>query len=615
MKQFTSPSATRVPGRGVGRPSGGAPHARTSFSSIDFASGPRPPEAVPVEVEDFHGHLGTSYSSITNLQPAPATPHGALIAPEGDPLPAPDPVTGLREYESRMFVNLDDGSTVPVVRDPSTGEWHERPPGSRLARGPALHWAAHTGTWRSRSPGGSSSDSSPSISHSSSSASISHSASTSSLTPAMNNVSLASATRIDPDWHFNRYTLQVSSAVNRAVAFPGKRPVMMGNERYFIDVNFGNSSGAVPAAPPTLFSVNARGQLAIAGRVESNGLYRLNDGRHFLPVGTEFCRVEFDSSQLRWKILDSRGLGAPDIRIEMGGASDTWVPMMSVDNVAGLFQLGRNDMGYTGLVGPVDLVNNSLDRRVYTYMQSYLRQIIGTDSTIRLAPVAHKGALVDDYIWRNGYPYDCLTSIYSAKAAGLPLPPGMPVFDAFQGLATVGCSENGGFNLTRVSREMQLCYPDRTRSLAEDQLLNAWKQKRDAKDNKAKGALNEQMYEARLTEDGYTLLAGGTCGGGQNGLDRVFEGPAGHIYILEAKHVSSDSAGKLSDVSLGSTSRARQMTDRWVSNVLALSDTSTPAARAVSEALTRGQLFKLLGVTTQEGRLILFKINMSLVDI
>lgn len=123
------------------------------------------------------------------------------------------------------------------------------------------------------------------------------------------------------------------------------------------------------------------------------------------------------------------------------------------------------------------------------------------------------------------------------------------------------------------------------------------------------------MYEARLTEDGYRLLEGGTYGGGQNGFDRVFEGPAGNIYIiLEAKHVSKTPSGTLSNASMGWINEARQMSDKWVCKVLASADPKTPAHKAVSGAMKRGQLFKLLGTTTEEGKLIMFKIDMSFME-
>ncbi|SME91125.1 MULTISPECIES: hypothetical protein [unclassified Pseudomonas] len=614
MKQFTSPSVPPVTGRPVDRPSGAAPSARTAFPVVDFAGGPLPPEAIPVRNTPSAAVPSATYQRMTDLPTPPAVTRDAIFAALGDPIPAPDPATGLREYDSRTYLNLDDGTTVLAVRDPQTGEWRERLPDSRLPQGPALHRVPQTNTWRSHSAA-SSSSSSPSLSHSPSASSLSHSASSSSLTAPLSSVSLSATQRIDPVWDLGLYTLPVSPAPTNTLAFPGKRAFMIGAEQYFMDANYGNPSGAVPNALPHLFAVGAGGNLVNAGRIEPDGLFRLNDNRHYLPVDTGFCSVSFDSARLRWKVMEAGGHGGAGIFIEMGGAPDSWVPMLAVDQLSNLFQAARNIKGYAGRVGAVDLLNSSIDQRVYHYMQGYLRQIVGfCEPTVRSAPTAQKGRLIDAYIWRNGYPYDCLASICSALKSRRPLPPGMPIFDGFQGLGTVSCSKDGNFNVARISRTMQLHYPDRRRSVAEEKLLETWREKDAARDNKRKGEVNEAMYEARLTEDGYTVLPGGTYGGGQNGFDRVFEGPAGDIYILEAKHVSHTSAGELANVSLGGTTNSRQMTDSWVRQVLALSQPDTPAARRVSDALWRGQLFKLLGATSKDGKLVMFKIDMSPVD-
>ncbi|KTC56688.1 hypothetical protein AO262_03070 [Pseudomonas fluorescens ABAC62] len=258
-------------------------------------------------------------------------------------------------------------------------------------------------------------------------------------------------------------------------------------------------------------------------------------------------------------------------------------------------------------------MSNSIDKRVYTYMQGYMRQIVGCrHQAIRDAPTARKGVLVDAYIWRHGYPYADLARACSALENGRALPPGIPVFDAFQGLGTVTCTRDGNFGVERIQQSAQLIYPDRTRSPNEQALLDQWLA--SSHDNRRKGELNEIMYEARLTEDGYRRLAGGTYGGGQNGFDRVFEGPAGDIYILEAKHVSHTTNNKLASVSLGWTTGSRQMTDHWVRQVLNLSAPNTEAARRVSQALRGGQLFKVLGTTPKDGKLIMFKIDMRPVD-
>jgi hypothetical protein len=112
MKQFTSPSVQPVAGRPVDRPSGAAPSARTAFPVVDFAGGPLPPEAIPVRNRPAAAVPSATYQRITDLPTTPAVTRDAIFAPDGDPIPAPDPATGLREYESRSYLNLDDGTTV-----------------------------------------------------------------------------------------------------------------------------------------------------------------------------------------------------------------------------------------------------------------------------------------------------------------------------------------------------------------------------------------------------------------------------------------------------------------------------------------------------------------------
>lgn len=615
MKQYTSGSVPSGTGHAPTRPLGTAPQARTSFSTVDFAH--RATSAEPSLLEDNPslGIFGATYQYIVDLPSTPEVTRNPVFVPHGDPIPAPDPTTGLRHYASRDYADTEDGTTVMVTHDPVTGEWHERAPDSRVTRGPALHWMAPTMTWRSGSPDSSSSSSSPGVSHSDSGSSLSHSTSSSSIPRTMSHVNLSSVTRIDPVWSLAPYKLVAGGAPTLSTAPTGFKSLMIGREQFFVDIHFGDLSGTVPHAKPDLYSVDMSGKRIRVGRVEPNGLYQVNGLRHYLPLGSDFYAVAFDSAGKQWSITCPQGTVLPDIRIEMGSAPDKWVPTLAVDNVLDLFQSSRQNRGYTSLVGPVDLAGNSHDRQVYSYMQNYLRQIIGfCDPFIRRAPMAMKGDMIDAYIWTNGYPYDCLTAIHAALARGQPLPPGMPVFDALEGLGTVKCSKNGNFSVARISSQRQLCYPDRTRSAAENDLLVEWKKCRDAKDGKAQGERNEQMYEARLTEDGYTLLPGGTYGAGQNGFDRVFEGPTGNIYLLEVKHVSKKPSGELGNASLGSMTDARQMTDKWVRRVLGFSDPTSAASTAVSKALARGQLFKLLGTTTEDGQLILFKIDMSLVD-
>lgn len=611
MKQFTSPSVPSGPGRTPARPSGAAPHARTSYALVDFAQGSRPAEPSPLEENPALAIFGATYQRIVELpSPLAVDPH-AVFAPHGDPIPSPDPSTGLRQYASRDYVDMDDGTTVRVTRDPATGEWRERLPDVRVARGPALHWMAQTNTWRSGSPASSSASSSPGVSHSSSASSLIHSGSSSSLSYTMSPVNLGNAKRRDPVWDLNHYRLTVNGALPVAPTPLGYKPVMIGREQYFLDAHFGSASLSAPRAAPHIYSAS----LSRVGKVTDEGFYRLNDGRHFLPIGSDVCPVAFDRSLLCWKVTGPQGASLPDIFIETGSAPDKWVPVMTLARVDDVFQSARRVKGYPGLIGPVDVLNNSVDKTVYGYMQGYLRQIIGAcDATILRAPVAIKGELIDAYIWRHGYPYDCLTSIHSALEAGLPIPPGMPVFDAFQGLGTVSCSKDGNFNVGRISPYTQLCYPDRRRSAEEDALLAEWKLSRDARDTRGKGALNERMYQTRLTEDGYRLLEGGTYGGGHNGFDRVFEGPAGHIYILEAKHVGKTAHGNPGNAKLAMTTTAFQMTDRWVGEVLAHSDFRKPAEVAVRAARSSGRLYKLLGTTTEDGKLILFRIDMSPVE-
>lgn len=611
MKQFTSPgeSGSR---RTAQRPTGAAPHALTAYSDVDFAVGPRPPQAVRVESPE---PLGAVYHDLVDLQPQPAQTRPAIFAALGDPLPAPDPETGVRHYLPYAYLDTEDGTTVMGARDPLTLQWRETSPELLLSRGPALQRVAQTNTWRSDSSGGSSA-SSTSVSQSSSASSLAQSPSFSSLAPMMNNVTLATATRIDPVWNIDLYKLPVGAAPAPTLSFPEKKSIMIGADHYVMDTYYGDTSTKAPyrKTDSKLYSVDSNGELSESGHIEPNGVFKINGKGSYVQFGTGFCEVLFDNATQRWKVVGASTSARPDIYIEMGHAPDKWVPALAVDRVPELFQSARDIKTNTTRTGPVDLIDHPVDKQVYAYMQTYLRQIIGCcEPSILGAPVQQKGKLIDEYIWRHGYPYDCLSSIVDAVKTQQPLPPGLPAFDAFQGLATVTCSKSGGFNVAGIYNELHLRYPDRERSAAERLLLTAWKARKDARQTREQGALNEQMYEARLTQDGYVRLPGGTYGGGQNGFDLVFKGPAGNIYILEVKHVGS-AQNRPGTVMLGSITAAYQMTNTWIARVLSVSDTHSDAYKHIVSASNKGQLFKLLGTTTPDGTLILFKIDMSPVD-
>jgi len=159
-----------------------------------------------------------------------------------------------------------------------------------------------------------------------------------------------------------------------------------------------------------------------------------------------------------------------------------------------------------------------------------------------------------------------------------------------------------------VLQNDQLYYPQRQRTPDEQQLLDQWKALNTTDENILRGQANEKMYQALLENDGYRIIPGGTYGGGQNGFDLVFKGPADDVYVLEVKHAKS-----------GSTSMAKvnpdyQMEDGWVARVLSRLDANDPGAgQVVEEALRRQRLFKVIGATLPDGKLVLFKIDMSAV--
>ncbi len=182
---------------------------------------------------------------------------------------------------------------------------------------------------------------------------------------------------------------------------------------------------------------------------------------------------------------------------------------------------------------------------------------------------------------------------------------GIVQFDPFQGMATVAVRREGSFNVDAVAANDQFHYPHRQRRADEIALFDQWKTL-SIQDAKGRGLANEKMYRALLVNDGYQIIPGGTYGGGQNGFDLVFKGPAGDVYVLEVKHA------KPRNVSMQRVYEHFQMEDGWVRRVLKKLDRSDPGARQqVADALDRQRLFKVIGATLPDGKLVLFKIDMS----
>lgn len=512
--------------------------------------------------------------------PGPMPPMAVLVT--GALLPAPS-AEGVYTHNGRTYLDLETGETVLVVRDPHTGEWRERAPHHLAATGASVQRVAGSSLWARRNA------------------------------VAQAPVSLPTAVpargRLDPVWDLQRY--DVSQASNVPL-FPmaGMNDFVVQGTRYYVNAQFNLKAFRIKQSHIQQRGPN--GNLRPSGSFAEDGIIRLS-GREpltYLHVGGVTSRIELDNVRQKWRLL---GNGVEAIYLDTGGHLSSWVPQLQLRDIGDIISQARRVLGYTGVSSDMSQgVMSTMDKNTYVYMQQYARQLIGSETTaIHQAPVRDRDRMIDEHIWRHGYPYDRLRQAISAQADGRALPAGIAQFDPLQGTATVSVREGGSFNVQSVSSNAQLHYPRRRRSDEHQRLFEQWSAL-DIHATRQRGEANERMYRQMLVEDGYRIIPGGTYGRGQNGFDLVLQGRADAIYLLEIKHIPPSNTNRLSSVSMAKGLGYWQMEDRWVTAVLAHPEAAnSPAGDAVRHALGNQQLFKLVGATAPNGTQYVFKIDMS----
>lgn len=514
--------------------------------------------------------------------PGPMPAMAVLVT--GSLLPASS-AEGVSTHNGRTYLNLETGETVLVMRDPDTGEWRERAPHQLAATGAAVQRVVGSLLWARRTAPAQAPVSWP----------IS--------------VSATARRRLDPVWDLQRYDV---SQAGSAPVFPmaGMNDFVVEGSRYYVSAKFDLQAFRIKDSH--IQQRGPRGHLRPGGSFAEDGIIRLFavEPLTYLRVGGFTSRIELDTVRQKWRLL---GNGVEAIYLDTGGHLSSWVPELRLREIGDIISDARRVLGYTGVSSDMSQgVMSTMDKDTYRYMQQYARQLIGFDTMpIREAPVRDRDRMIDEHIWRHGYPYDRLRQAINAQAAGRALPVGIAQFDPFQGLATVSAREGGSFNVQSVSSHAQLHYPRRRRSDEQQRLFEQWRAL-DIHATRQRGEANERMYRQMLVEDGYQIIPGGTYGMGQHGFDLVLQGPTGAVYLLEIKHIPPGNPNRLSSVSMAKGLGYWQMEDRWVNAVLAHPEAAnSPAGFAVRQTLGNQQLFKVIGATAPDGTQYLFKIDMS----
>ncbi len=533
------------------------------------------------------GHRGDGFFELPHISPldlpGPTAPQAVLV-PEGA-LPVAN-ANGMRIVNERTYLDLESGQTVMVVLDPVTGAYQQRAPYELAASGPPLQRVVGTSTWTATAP-----------------------AARATVQPGPAPVTQRG--RLDPSWDLRRYDVRHGGTTS-VHPLPGKHGFMIQGQPYYVDAQFALDD--YKRGRSEIHLLNASNQLVRCGTIAEDGVIQIrgNPVSTYIGIGPVISRAEFDSVRSKWR-LRADVQGGADIYLDTGGRLGSWVPELRLDSIGPVIAAARKVLGYTGVSSDIGVgYMSTMDKQTYCYMRQYARQMVAFDNPhIRTARALAQDRLIDQHIWVHGYPYDRLMQGVSAKAEDRALPIGVAQFDPFQGMATYSARREGGFNVEAIRGNDQLHYPQRRRTQDEQQLFDHWSSL-SIDDTGLRGAANEQMYRAMLTNDGYQVIPGGTYGGGQHGFDVVLRGPAGDVYLLEIKHVSSDSNNRLSTVHMARVSSNFQMEDGWIRNVLRKSDAGgAEAGRVVQDALERQRLFKLIGATSPAGKMVLFKIDMS----
>lgn len=526
-----------------------------------------------------HGDaLGVPQISALDL-PGPPPPQAVWVT--ADALGAAN-AEGIRQAAGRSYVNLDTGQTVPVDYHPASGTYHPRLAHQLVASPSAVSRVDNTSTWTG--------------------------VTTAAHSPVPVSMPMATPLPRDPRWDLRLYDARGVGATT-GPALPGKKQYVMGGQSYYGDAKF--SLASFKAGDNKLYVRNARGGWQQSGAITEDGFIQISgdSAASYLEVGNVLVRVELDSTRNKYQMIPNAHSNAQGIYLDTGGSRASWVPEMRLDSIGAIIRAARKVMGYARVTSDMGRgVMSTQDKQTYCYMRQYARQMIAFDNPhIRNAPAHLQDLRIDTHIWTHGYPYERLLQGIQAKADSVALPMGIVQFDPFQGMATVAVRREGSFNVDAVATNDQFHYPHRPRHADEIALFDQW-QALDIKDTKDRGLANEKMYRALLVNDGYQIIPGGTYGGGHNGFDLVFKGPAGDVYVLEAKHA------KPRNVSMQRVDAHFQMEDGWVNRVLMKLDANDPGARQqVADALARKRLFKVIGATQPDGKLVLFKIDMSAV--
>ncbi len=508
----------------------------------------------------------------------PAAP-AAVLVPHTVVLGAPSP-QGVRTANGRSYLNQDTQDTILAAYDALSGTYRQRLPHELHASGPVLHPVPGTSTWSRL-------------------ASQAHGVGAT--------VPVTSATvygRLDPWWRPVEYAVR-GPLGHTTPTIAGMRCFSTPSGDYCIE-----QAGRPKSTVEKIDSQNNR---TPCGRIDDDGLIQV----HGHPLGTylllqdSVCHVGVDVNRNMRTVRADVAAGLPDIPIETGSRIGAWVPEMRLDAIADIIGDARRVNGFVANGGPMGVGRMSESNHVtYSYLRHYARQLVAYNTrAIQQAPALEQGRLVDAHIWQHGYPYDALRAVVAAQANGQALPVGLPRFDALQGMGVVSSTREGGFNINAVLANNQLYYPARSRTPGQEALLNEWRGL-DVENSLARGAANEKMYKAFLDSEGYRIVPGGTYNRGQNGFDLVFQGPTDAVYLLEVKHVSSSAGGRYSNVKMARVNPDFQMEDGWINYTLTTEAGRSEAGILVSRAMRDNRLFKVVGATTPEGRLLLFLIDM-----
>lgn len=565
----------------------------------------------------------TNDFELVQVPKAPATTDAVFVSTQGAPEVIPTPETsllfpGMREVEFR-------GRTYFAADNPDAGDGmhyvlrikNPRDPG-KLASSSIIAKPDEMGAWKRRGVVGGGRELIDS-------ASWQGSGTTLSSESAWGPVDLA------------RY--EVNPTVNHTpMAAPqGMEVIRIGSEDIYIDMNFRDVPGVNAEGDNINYPISKKtldGRLAPCGEYTDEGVFKfsgnLSPSRHYIQLQGRIFKVIFDHDRAAWSIVPptQATAGLPAVYIRPGGALGSWIPAIDFADRQPLVNLVQRLLKLPESANNSDFYANSANAAIAErYITQYGRQIIRTkDPEIFMAPLSDQEKLLDNYTVKHGLPYQQIYTLLEAKLTGKPLPIWAPEFDAFQGLGMVpATADGGGLNIGKVFNDPMLHYPIRSYTQEQQAIIRELHSFRASSEfNVQRGALNEQLLANILESDGYTILPGGKYGNDLHGFDLVVQGPNGDVYVLESKQLRRG-GGKLSTLTLGKKGAGKQaqMSNAWVKSVLEncvreaftsekiVVVKNSPAYKAVEAASRAGTLGKLVGGTTPEGQVLIFKLDLS----